>query len=138
MDVVNMSLMGIDHGARRVGISLSPSGSSLAFPHDVYGNDRYLVDRIREECREHQIGLIIIGASFDLAGRENVIMPEIIRLKEELANHNIDVEMEPEFYTSAQAARLQGSGERLDASAATLILQSFIDKRLNEHESQNS
>lgn len=41
--------------------------------------------------------------------------------------------MEPEFLTSAQASRIQGEVEGIDASAAAIILQSFLDKKRNQN-----
>ena len=39
-----------------------------------------------------------------------------------------EVVLEPEFMTSAQAERLQGKNDKIDASAAALILQSYLDR----------
>jgi putative Holliday junction resolvase len=131
MTWADKNLLGIDYGTKRVGVALSPAGSTLAFPHDVYENTRHLIDRLVGEVQKHQIEAIILGESFNFAGRENIIMEDIRELETKLREELPEVLIlyEPEFYTSAQAERLQGKGERLDASAATLILQAYIDKQ---------
>ena len=43
----------------------------------------------------------------------------------------VEVYWEPEFLTSHQAEKIQGKNDMLDASSATIILQSFLDKRKN-------
>jgi RNase H-fold protein (predicted Holliday junction resolvase) len=43
------------------------------------------------------------------------------------------VVFEPEFLTSHQAEYFQGKHDLLDASAAALILQSYLDKRNNQN-----
>ena len=41
---------------------------------------------------------------------------------------NIKVDFEPEFMTSTEALHLQEDTKMLDASAAAIILQSYINK----------
>ena len=40
----------------------------------------------------------------------------------------IPVYLEPEFYTSAEAERVQGKSALTDASAAALILKSYLER----------
>jgi len=57
-------------------------------------------------------------------------MDEILNFKKDLEKHfNITVHMEPEFLTSAQAEVIQGKNYKIDASAAAIILQSYLDKQ---------
>ena len=109
--------MGIDYGTKRVGIAIAPAGSTLAFPHDVYSNDRELFDRLVKEIKSHDIQIVVLGESYNFAGRENVVMNYIKELKSQLEIKFPEKTIcyEPEFYTSAQAERLQGRGENLDA-----------------------
>ena len=44
---------------------------------------------------------------------------------------DLTVSLEPEFMTSQQASRLQGENDKLDASSAAIILQSYLDRRNN-------
>jgi RNase H-fold protein (predicted Holliday junction resolvase) len=38
---------------------------------------------------------------------------------------------EPEMFTSKEAERIQGRSEKTDASAAAIILQSYLDRNKN-------
>jgi RNase H-fold protein (predicted Holliday junction resolvase) len=70
-----------------------------------------------------------MGESKDLKGNDNDIAEEIRSFKKKLETKlDMEVIYEPEFYTSLQASRLQGEGAMLDASAAAIILQSYLDK----------
>jgi RNase H-fold protein (predicted Holliday junction resolvase) len=44
----------------------------------------------------------------------------------------LPISYEPEFLTSQQAARITGENEKNDASAAAIILQSYLEKQLRE------
>ncbi len=123
-------LMGIDFGSKRVGVALSDEGGKFAIPKAVLPNDRYLFSEIKKLCDGHSITEIVMGESVDFKGNENPIMTEIKRFKAELERDlGLPVHFEPEFLTSHQAAKLQGSGPLLDASAAALILQSYLDRK---------
>ena len=124
-----MRLLGIDYGMKRVGIALSDETGKFALPHAVWENDDDLISKINTLCGEKNISVIIIGESRNLDGSENEILKEIKLFKITLErNVSIPVYFEPEFYTSAQAARLQGKNIMHDASAAALILKSYLDR----------
>ena len=60
-------------------------------------------------------------------------MKKILSFKKELEdNLKLPVILHPEFMTSAEAERLQGKNDMIDASAASLILKSFFDNKQNE------
>jgi RNase H-fold protein (predicted Holliday junction resolvase) len=58
-------------------------------------------------------------------------MSEIREFKTEIERRlrAVPVIYEPEFLTSHQAEHFQGKHPKLDASAAALILQSYLDRR---------
>jgi len=124
-----MRLLGIDYGSKRVGLALSDEARHFAFPHDVLKNDRNLVKRIGDVCKKEKVGKIILGESLNYKGEMNEIMKDIQMFKLEIEESlNIPVEYENEILSSAEAERLQGKGDKLDASAAAIILKSYIDK----------
>ena len=125
-----MRLAGIDYGSKRVGVALSDESGRFALPFAVLPNDADLVPAIATLCRERSVGTIVVGESRTLAGQPNPIMSRALSFARELrAATNLPIEFEPEFYTSAEAERLQGKIKDLDASAAALILKSYIDKQ---------
>ncbi|GMQ95166.1 MAG: Holliday junction resolvase RuvX [Patescibacteria group bacterium] len=140
-----MKYIGIDYGTKRVGIALSDEGGMLAFPHSVLTNDKDLAENVKNVCEEESVSAIVMGESLDSAGAPNSIMENILPFKEKLEKElGLPVYLEPEFMTSMHAAiglpvRRTQTGEKkgefkkeaLDASAAALILQRYLDKRNN-------
>lgn len=132
--------MGIDYGSKRVGISTSDEEGKMAFPKEVLQNDRFLIENIKKLYDKEGIQSIVMGESKDYKGKPNPIMKDILKFKEILEKQlNATVYLEPEYMTSAQAVRMpqrmrrgqehiHNKNDKLDASAATIILQSFLDK----------
>ncbi len=124
-----MRLIGIDYGKKRVGIALSDEEGKFALPYGVWVNNQDLVSNIKRLCLEKHADVVIIGESRNLDGSENEILKDITFLKSVLeAELEIPVYLEPEFYTSAEAERIQGKSAFTDASAAALILKSYLDR----------
>lgn len=123
-------LIGIDYGKKRTGIAVSDEHEMMAFPYEVWETEKDIGQEIVSFAKERNATGIVIGESRDLLGNPNPIAKDIEhlvgRLKAELP---IPVHYEPEFFTSQEAARIQGERAATDASAAALILQSFISKR---------
>jgi len=140
-----MRYLGIDFGTKRIGLAVSDEEEKIAFPNVVLPNDSNLLEAVIKVCVDNSIGAIVIGDSNDFAGNPNPIMKNVKKFIKELEEKTrknfstknlggqvkIPIIFEPEFMTSVQASRLQGDIERIDASAAALILQSYLDKMRN-------
>ncbi|MEK7213750.1 MAG: RuvX/YqgF family protein [Patescibacteria group bacterium] len=124
-----MRLLGIDYGSKRVGIALSDEGGQFAMPLIVLKNSKNLLKEIAGLALENSIKKIVLGESKNYKGKANTILPESLNLKMDLEKEGFIVHLEPEFMTSANAERFQGKNDMLDASAAALILQSYLDKK---------
>ena len=126
-----MRLIGIDYGSKRVGVAVSDPSGKFALPFSTIANSRNLAPEIEGIARENEAKEIVIGESRKYDMTANQILPDIMGLKKALEEKGFTVILEPEFMTSAQAERLQGKNDKIDASAAALILQSFLDRRGN-------
>ena len=125
-----MRFLGIDYGTKRIGLALSDEEANFSFPHDVWANDKSFFQKITDFIKEKSVGAIVIGESLDFKQQNNPIMEDISALKERIEKEmKLPVYLEPEFFTSAEARRLQGKHEKTDASAAAIILQSYLDKK---------
>jgi putative Holliday junction resolvase len=125
-----MRYLGIDFGSKRVGIAVSDEEGKMAFPHSVILNRDNLTEEVEKIIKEKKINKIVIGESKDFKSAPNKIMAKIEKFKKILEeNTNLEVLFEPEFMTSSQAEQIQGKNEMHDASAAAIILQSFLDKQ---------
>jgi len=142
-----MRFLGIDFGTKRVGVALSDETGRLAFPHSVILNDKNLVAEVTQIARDQKVKAIIVGESKNLDGKANSLMKHVeVFVKAIHKEAHKPVYLEPEFWSSFQAGRRQGrrqQGSRgtgvraeqrrengmLDASAAAIILQSYLDRR---------
>ncbi|MFA5987135.1 MAG: Holliday junction resolvase RuvX [Candidatus Paceibacterota bacterium] len=128
-----MRLLGIDYGTKRVGVALSDESGFFAMPFCVLKNSSNLAKEIEKIFKDKKTAKIIIGHSVDFRGKENLDIASGAKM---LAGRLIKglgpvVEFENETLTTAEAQRLQGNIEKIDASAAALILKSYIDKGKN-------
>lgn len=129
-----MRYLGIDFGSKRVGVAISDETNSFAFPLKVLENSTDIVEDIVVLCKENNVSEVVVGESRDFSQKNNKIMEEIIPFVEKLKEKiGLPVQMHPEFLTSQEAERLQGKNEMHDASAAALILKSFLDLKNNKN-----
>jgi len=119
--------MAIDYGRKRVGIASTDETGQFAIPRAVWMNNKELVDKILELKEAEGVEKIIIGESKNLDRTRNPILTKIEELKEQLEKRGAKVILHPEIYTTVEARRLQGSTPMTDASAASLILKSYIE-----------
>lgn len=130
--------MGIDYGGKRVGVAISDEDLKLAFPLEVLENSPELISELKELSNINNIGMIVVGESKDFSGQDNKIMEEIRPFVQKLTDElRLEVESHPEFMTSQAAERFQGKNEMHDASAAALILQSYLDTKNNKEKNGN-
>ena len=125
-----MRYLGIDFGKKRVGVALSDESGRLAFPHSVLQNDKALIGEVARISKEQKVKAIIVGESKNLDGKDNALMKHIeVFIKVVHKEAKKPVYLEPEFWSSFQAGRWQGKTDKLDASAAAIILQSYLDRK---------
>ncbi len=124
-----MKVIGIDYGSKRVGVAVSDEAGEFALPSAVLENSAALLAEIEKIALFNKAQEIVMGESRQYDMTPNKILPEILAFKDQLESRKLTVHLEPEFMTSVAAARFQGKNDKLDASAAALILQSFLDKR---------
>ena len=107
-------VIGIDYGTKRTGIAVSDESETLAFPHDVWETTKNLAEEVAVFARERGASGIIVGESHDLAGNPNPVAKDIEKLVDTLQAHlPIPIQYEPEYFTSRQAARIQGRRKKL-------------------------
>ncbi len=137
-----MKYLGIDYGTKRIGIAISDDTGSLAFPRTTLEAGHGALGAIAALAKEESVGRIVIGESRDNQGQPNAVMEDIGQFKKDLEGlTSLACEYQSEFFSSTQAARQfapdeqsrkkNPEHEQLDASAAAIILQSYLDKRKN-------
>lgn len=122
--------MGIDFGSKKVGIAFTDESGAMAFPHSVIPNDAQLNKTIIALVKEKGVGEIVMGHSLDKSGKENKIHTSVEEFMTDMTLElGIPIHLEPEQYSTQQALRIQGKNAGTDASAAAIILDSFITRK---------
>jgi putative Holliday junction resolvase len=136
-----LRVLGIDFGERRIGLALSDPTGTIGRPLQTVlrrAGKRPPLRRLEEICREHGVERLVVGLPLDLGGNETPWCGEVRAMGDELAGRiDVPVEYVDERYTSKRAeravrsiglpkSRRQEKG-RVDAAAAALILQSWLD-----------
>jgi len=125
-----MKRMGIDFGSKKVGIALSDDSGVMAFPHGVIPNDKRLQQQVESLIQKNLVEEIVIGHSLNLDGTPNSIQADIESFMMDLTLAvGLPIHLEPEQFSSQEAARITGKNTQVDAAAAAIILNSFICKQ---------
>jgi len=123
-----MKYLGIDFGSKRIGLAVSDENAEFAFPLSVLPNSEKAVEEIAEICREKNVSTIVVGDSENFQMQKNEIMKEVAPFADRLKKiSGLPIVMHPEFLSSQEAERIQGKNDMLDASAAAIILKSFLE-----------
>ena len=124
-----MRILGIDYGGKRIGVAISDEARQFALPVSVVSNTSLALDEIIKIAKDFDTTEMVMGESRDYQGKANTILLESLEFKNNLEKKGYIVHLEPEFMTSVAAERFQGKNQFHDASAAALILQSYLDKK---------
>ena len=132
-----MKYLGIDFGTKRVGLAVSDDSATLARPHSVVKNTASLISDLETVIAKEGIGGIVVGSS---AG--NAVARDIEELVAQITLATfLPVEMMNEAFSSveahggkgkermaARATKAPSKPADLDARAAAVILQRYLDK----------
>jgi putative Holliday junction resolvase len=123
-----MKLLGIDYGSKRIGLALSDDTATVAFPYKTIINTPKAIKDILEIIQVERVIKVVLGESKDRNMKDNPIMVEINFFKKNLEENGIIVEFHSEFFSSSQVVSIMGEQNKaIDASAAAIILQSYLD-----------
>lgn len=121
-----MRILGVDYGTRKIGLALSDPSARFAFPHSVVPTTSDVVG----VCEKEGIEKIVLGRPMGYKGDGREILEKIEKFKKMLEKETgLLVIYENEVLTTQQAKR-EGESKKIDASAAALILQSYLDKEV--------
>ena len=123
-----MRLLGIDYGEKRIGIAISDDQGMMAFPHSVINTSKDIISVIEKLAHERGVKTIVIGDSNDYKGKANPIMLLAKPFAKALVDKGFELVFESELLSSHQASHFQGKTAMTDAAAASIILQSYIDR----------
>jgi putative holliday junction resolvase len=134
-------VLGIDYGTRRVGLAISDPTGTLARPLPTLtrrAGKRHPIAALAAIVEEQEAGEIVLGLPLTATGDDDEWTAQVREVGEKLAARTgLPVHFIDERFTSARAERAVRSiglprherekKGRLDAAAAVLILQAFLD-----------
>jgi RNase H-fold protein (predicted Holliday junction resolvase) len=93
----------------------------------VVPNDAQLLKTVEQLIEQQNVAVVVIGHSVKNNADPNVVQSHIEAFVTDLTLAcGVPIHLEPEQYTTQAALRIQGRNAQTDASAAALILDSFL------------
>lgn len=138
-----MRRLGIDYGARRIGLAIAEEGTSVALPHRTLESPgaASAVGLVVEAMADLDIAEVIVGLPLRLDGTRGESARRAVRFAEGLGERiEAPVVLWDERLSTRQAEvqldqrGLSGRDKRrvIDQAAAAVILQSYLDARTEE------
>jgi putative holliday junction resolvase len=123
-----MKCLGIDFGAKNIGVSVSDERRIFAFPKLTIKNNADAVAKIAQLAHEEGASMVVVGNTRSLSGSANSITPEAEGFVARLQELGLHVEQMWEAWSSAEAGRYAPKGKMHDdAAAAAIILQRYLE-----------
>ena len=123
--------MAVDPGQVRIGLAISDDSGTIARPLKVlrHRSRQEDVNAILREAEAHGVERIIVGVALDREGRHGPQARKALRLIGKLReNTSLHVETWDESGSTQQAYRGKKKDDMLDARAATVILQEYLNE----------
>lgn len=140
-----MNVLGIDHGSRRVGLALGSTEVGVAAPMKVveHNGEHALIEDIRAVVEGENIALVVVGLPLAVSGGDSAQTEKVrafhARLEDAL---DVPVTLEDERLSSREIEKHMesmggrkawvASGFDRDSAAATLFLQTWLDRTRTE------
>ena len=135
-------ILAVDWGERRIGLALSDETQTLAQPLITLSRragKRFPMTQLLEQVTKHHVAGIVVGLPLDETGAEGDAAHAARGLADDIKRHvgDLEVQMWDERMTTARvlaAIREMGGTTRgrkddVDAMAAALLLQHYLDAR---------
>ncbi len=133
-------MLGIDYGSERIGVALSDPLGILAQPHLTLRNDAGAIDHVKELVASESVRLVVVGMPLNLKGEKGKKAQEVESFVERLrAAIDAEIVLWDERFTTTMAHQSllamgtskrsrQADKGRVDAMAAAILLQSYLDR----------
>lgn len=133
-------VLAIDYGRKRIGLALSDELCLTAQPLAILmrTNRQNDIHRLRQICREHAVGLIVVGSPVHMSGETSAMAGEAARFAKRLQKElSIPVQLEDERLTSWEADQISVEVKRSsrrrrapkDHIAAAVLLREYLERK---------
>lgn len=120
--------LGVDYGAKRIGLAVADDDAPVARPLGIVEpGEQSALDLVRDVIELKAITAIVVGLPRDLDGDETAQTAVVRQFATRLETLGLPVHLQDEAGTS-QLAQTQHPGKRyIDAEAAAIILQDYLE-----------
>ena len=137
----SLRALGLDVGARRIGVALCDELGLLAAPLTtvpVRGRPGRELEQLARIAREREVKVVVVGLPTSLNGQEGPQAKAIRAFAERMAPLlSVPIDFWDERFTTTEAERLlidrrlkrEERRARIDAAAAAIMLQSYLDAK---------
>lgn len=130
-------VIGLDPGTKRIGVALSDSARSLAFPRPSLAANDVALEAVQRLIDEEAVTIVVVGRPVALSGRETASTTLADQFRRSLADTLVGVEVvavDERLTTSSAQQRLSSAGVShkrqrgiIDSAAAVVLLQAYLD-----------
>lgn len=131
-------ILAIDYGKKRIGIAISDSKKSIAFPLKTIENKEIFL-YLKEIIQSEKIEAIVLGEPKALNNKENILFLEVINFRKKIISlFSLPVHLVDERFSSKIASKIildanikkmkRRDKSLLDKVSASLILETFLKK----------
>lgn len=140
-----MKILAVDFGLARTGLAVCDENETLASPAGVISewNREHLAQTIAEQAKERAVGMIVVGLPRNMDGSEGesalrardfaALLQSVVAVPVELRDER-GTTITAHGYLNETNTRGKKRKAVVDAVAATIILQDFLDYRRNRRE----
>ncbi len=134
-----MNYLGLDLGTKTLGLAISKGQIATPLKTITYDDKNTLLEQLDKIIQEYKIEVIVLGLPKNMNNTLGPRALETLEFKEKLENLNYKVILQDErlstvlahnYMIEADLSRKKRKG-KVDTLAATIILQTFLDKKGN-------
>lgn len=129
-----MRYLAIDYGEKYIGLAISDENGDIALPYKTLENKNqdFVFNSIQEVCKKEKIQKIVVGLSLS----KQMKLTAQAKITKEFAKElekflKLPIEFENELFSTKIIEKNFGRTKRINEAAATIILQSWIDRNRN-------
>ena len=135
----NFVAMGLDFGEKRIGVSVSHLEGKIGLPHSIitYKKVDIAFKEISQIIFDNKVNIIVLGIPLTMRNEIGHKAKEVLEFKN-LLEMRIDIEvvLEDERLSTKHAKQSTSKNSKnkfVDDSSATIILNSYLERRFNEN-----
>ncbi len=125
-----MRYLGIDYGAKRIGVAISNAEGTIAFPRKTIPNDSTAIELLKEMLVAEKAEAIVVGDTRTISGEANPVTEKTEQFAKRLSEStSLPLLWAREAGSSVAVSDSAPGDAHDDAAAAAFILQRYLDMK---------